>query len=345
MKIKCVIWDLDNTIWKGNLKENKKVILKPKIIEILKNLQDKGIIQSIASKNYKDIAISKLKELNIEQYFVMPQIYYIPKKILVEKILNFINIDEEFVTYIDDDEFERNEIKKYFPNINIYKAENYMDFLTDEKFQINLITEDSRKRTEYLKTKEKRLNAEKDFIGLKEKFMKDANTKIIMHKFSEKNSERVIELIERTNKYNNIGKGIINNDYLLKYIDKEFGNIIVIEMNDKYGQYGTIGAMLFRIRKKKMFIDIFGISCRVLGRGIPISIFSCIINKLFEEKKITEVICKIKYTKKNRESIVLLNLLEFKLNEVKNDIYEFRLNHKVKEMNKEFIDVIINMDN
>ena len=77
-----------------------------------------------------------------------------------------------------------------------------------------------------------------------------------------------------------------------------------------------------------------------LGRGIPISIFSGIINKLFEEKKITEVICKIKYTKKNRESIILLNLLEFKLNKLENDIFEFSLNNKVKKTNKEFIDVI-----
>lgn len=340
MKIKCVIWDLDNTMWEGILGENNNVTLKPRITEVLKYLNSKGIIQSIASKNYESSAINKLKEFNIEQYFVVPQISYSPKNILIRKILEFINIDEEFVAYVDDEEFEINEIKRYFPNINVYKAERYMDFLTDVKFQTDLITEDSKKRTEYLKTKEKRVKAEKDFIGLKERFMQDAKTQIIIHKFSKKNSGRVFELIERTNKYNNIDKGIINENYILKYVKEESGNIIVIEMNDKYGEYGTIGTMLFKIIDKKMFIDAFGISCRVLGRGIPISIFSGIINKLFEEKKITEVICKIKYTKKNRESIILLNLLEFKLNKLENDIFEFSLNNKVKKTNKEFIDVI-----
>lgn len=340
MKIKCVIWDLDNTMWEGILGENNNVTLKPRITEVLKYLNSKGIIQSIASKNYESSAINKLKEFNIEQYFVVPQISYSPKNILIRKILEFINIDEEFVAYVDDEEFEINEIKRYFPNINVYKAEKYMDFLTDVKFQTDLITEDSKKRTEYLKTKEKRVKAEKDFIGLKERFMQDAKTQIIIHKFSKKNSGRVFELIERTNKYNNIDKGIINENYILKYVKEESGNIIVIEMNDKYGKYGTIGTMLFKIIDKKMFIDAFGISCRVLGRGIPISIFSGIINKLFEEKKITEVICKIKYTKKNRESIILLNLLEFKLNKLENDIFEFSLNNKVKKTNKEFIDVI-----
>lgn len=340
MKIKCVIWDLDNTLWEGILNENQNVSLKPKIEEILKFLNKKGIIQSIVSKNYEKDAINKLKDLNIEQYFVFPQISYTPKNILIKNILEFLNIDEEFIVYVDDDEFEINEVKEYFPNINIYKAEKYLELLNDIEFQMNFLTEDSIKRTEYLKTKEKRIKVERNFIGPTEEFMKDARTQIILHSFKQKHLARVLELLERTNKYNNIDKSIVNKEYILKYINENNGKIIVFELNDKYGEYGTIGAMFFRILDQRMFIDTFCISCRVLGRGIPISIFSNIINKLFKEKRILEVVCKINYTKKNRESIVLLNLLNFKLNKVDNNIFEFILNKEIEIINKEFINVI-----
>ena len=345
MKIKCVIWDLDDTIWEGNLKYSNKVELKPKIQEIIKELNNRGIIQSIASKNYKNDAIKKLEALDLNQYFVYPQISYDPKAILVKSILEFINIDEEFVAYVDDDEFELNEIKKAFPNIKIYKSEEYLKFLNLSEFQVNNISDDSKKRTEYYKIMEKRIADEKEYIGLKEDFMRNSRTVIKICKFDNSYLNRVVELIDRTNKYNNGINNIVTKEHVLEYLKDRTCNIIVCSMKDKYGDYGIIGCMFFRKIDSKMVIDTFCISCRVLGRGIAVSIFSNVINNMFEKRKIKEVVCKVNYTKRNRESIVLLNLLKFDLINKDNDLFTFNLNRKADISNNQFIKVIFEGDN
>ena len=48
--IKCVVWDLDNTVWDGILLEDREVVLRPQVVEILKTLDERGILHSIASK-------------------------------------------------------------------------------------------------------------------------------------------------------------------------------------------------------------------------------------------------------------------------------------------------------
>lgn len=50
-KIKCVVWDLDNTIWDGILLEDKTVVIKKSIKKIVKEIDRRGILQSIASRN------------------------------------------------------------------------------------------------------------------------------------------------------------------------------------------------------------------------------------------------------------------------------------------------------
>ena len=67
-KIKCVVWDLDNTIWNGILLENPDVFLRPGIFHIIVELDKKGILQSIASKNNYSQAFERLEALGIASY-------------------------------------------------------------------------------------------------------------------------------------------------------------------------------------------------------------------------------------------------------------------------------------
>ena len=340
MKIKCVIWDLDNTIWDGELKSNRNVQLKKGIRETLNTLYEKGIIQSIASKNYYSDAIARLKELEIDKLFVYPQISYTPKNIMIKKIIDFINIDQENVAFIDDDQFELDEVKNHFKSIKIYQSNEATKLITYDELNFDSISSDGKKRTEYLKVKEKRNFAEENFKGEKEEFLRNANTNIIIEKFSNNHIDRVYELINRTNKYNNFNKQIKTKSDILEYSNNVSNTVLVFKMNDIYGEYGTIGTMFYKIEDNKMYIDLFSISCRILGRGIAIAIFSNIINSLISEKTIKEVICHVEYTKKNRETIVLLNLLDFKLINDKNDDKEFVLNRNINKKNENYINII-----
>jgi len=73
-KVKCVVWDLDNTLWNGTLLEGDKVQLRDGVREIIHTLDARGILHSIASRNHAESALARLRELDLEEYFLYPQI-------------------------------------------------------------------------------------------------------------------------------------------------------------------------------------------------------------------------------------------------------------------------------
>src|SRR5688572_10973480 len=72
--IKCVVWDLDDTLWSGALLEDDSIGLKDNVVEIIKTLDSRGILQSIASKNDYDHAMDRLRGFGLAEYFLYPQI-------------------------------------------------------------------------------------------------------------------------------------------------------------------------------------------------------------------------------------------------------------------------------
>ena len=72
--VKCLVWDLDNTLWNGVLLEDRQVSLRPDAVRVVKTLDERGILQSIASKNNFDDAMTQLRRFGLAQYFLYPQI-------------------------------------------------------------------------------------------------------------------------------------------------------------------------------------------------------------------------------------------------------------------------------
>ena len=93
-KIKCVVWDLDNTLWDGVLIEDgpAKLRLKPGIAEIVQELDRHGILHSIASKNNPEEALQTLKQFQLIDYFLCPQISWQPKSQGIQEIARQLNI-------------------------------------------------------------------------------------------------------------------------------------------------------------------------------------------------------------------------------------------------------------
>ena len=93
-KIKCVVWDLDNTLWDGILVEDgpAKLRLKPGITEIVQELDRHGVLHSIASKNNAEEALQALKQFHLADYFLCPQISWQPKSQGIQEIARQLNI-------------------------------------------------------------------------------------------------------------------------------------------------------------------------------------------------------------------------------------------------------------
>jgi len=84
--VKLVIWDLDDTFWSGTLAEGETTPIE-RNLEIVKTLTDRGIIQSICSKNDRETALARLAEMGVDEYFVFPRISFDPKGMAIAQLI------------------------------------------------------------------------------------------------------------------------------------------------------------------------------------------------------------------------------------------------------------------
>lgn len=117
-KIKLIIWDLDETFWKGTLSE-EGVSPVEENIRLLKAFTDRGIISSIVSKNNFEKAKEKLIQFGVWSNFVFPAIEWAPKGALVKSIIENCQLRAENVLFLDDNHLNLKEAQYYNPGLHI----------------------------------------------------------------------------------------------------------------------------------------------------------------------------------------------------------------------------------
>lgn len=263
---KCVVWDLDNTLWDGVLVEDgaDKLRLKPGIPEILKQLDERGILLSIASKNNFDDAMAVIRKFQLEDYFLFPQISWNPKSLAMREIASNLNIGIDSLLFVDDSKFERGEVGSAVPEVMLLDALEYQNILSRPDCQ-SPVTEESRKRRLFYVDQQRRTVAEKDYRGEYETFLRDCNLRLTIRPMTEANLERVHELTQRTNQMNFSGNRYTK-DYLRTLLQKGDMDTYVLDCEDRFGSYGTIGFCLVDPQTVRMTDLMF--SCRIQGKRV-----------------------------------------------------------------------------
>ncbi|RBL86870.1 hypothetical protein DDE05_07530, partial [Streptomyces cavourensis] len=72
--VKCLVWDLDDTLWQGTLLEDGEVHLPDEVRKVVIELDSRGILQSVASRNDHEHAWARLEAFGVAEYFVLPEI-------------------------------------------------------------------------------------------------------------------------------------------------------------------------------------------------------------------------------------------------------------------------------
>lgn len=274
-KIKCVVWDLDNTLWNGVLLEDESVLLREGVKDTIVELDNRGILQSIASKNNFEDAWAKLKELDVEKYFLYPQIHWGKKSDSISLIAKEINIGIDTIAFIDDQEFERDEVNFSCPMVRCYSSENVKRLLDCSDFMPNFITCDSTKRREMYFNEICRNKDEALFDGSSEEFLYSLKMELSITNATKTDLQRVEELMVRTHQLNSTGY-VYDYETLCNLIDSEKYALYVIGLKDKYGDYGKIGIVLLELQDKIWIIRLFLLSCRVMSKGIGGSVLQYI---------------------------------------------------------------------
>jgi FkbH-like protein len=280
-KAKCVVWDLDNTLWTGILVEDglDKLTLKPEIVDVIKTLDERGILHSVASKNSHDEAMEALKRFGIDGYFLCPQISWRPKSESIGEIARQLNIGTDSLLFVDDSQFELDQVKSAHPEVIAVNALQYRALPKRNECQVP-VTAESRQRREMYQVEAVRQGVAESFADDYTAFLRRSQIRLMIQPMTQENLDRVHELTQRTNQMNFSGnrydrdvlKGILTTPYLSTH---------VLSCDDIFGSYGIVGFSIVDVREPRMTDLMF--SCRVQSKRVEHAFLGHIIRKYIRE--------------------------------------------------------------
>ncbi len=308
VKIKCVVFDLDGTLWRGTLAENPDVKLKDGVREMLSELDRRGILMSIASKNEYTLAESKLRELDILDYFLVPQISWNPKSESIREISTLLNLSTKEFAFVDDTRHERDEVKFHHPDVTVLEASKIPSLLEMEEFCPRFVTEDSRMRRKLYQNDLRRQADEREFHGTSEEFLKTLEMKLTISKVTHGDLERVEELTRRTHQLNSTGR-TFSFEELSSLIDDDRYFFVIASLENRYGDCGKVGLALLEKGESTLTVKLLIMSCRVmtLGVGSALLIYLSHVAELEEKKLLADFI----FTDRNRIMYITYKMLGF----------------------------------
>ena len=320
--VKCIVFDLDNTIWDGTLDANDDVKLNSKIYKYIEKAFQKGIVLAIASKNNYEQAYKKILELGIEKYFYKFYISWDDKYKAINDLANDLNISVEHILFIDDSEIELTEVLYYIPKLQILNVKE-IDLLKQYINNDEVMTDEAKNRNKIYKILEQRKRQEEKMS--KEDFLKYCDIEIDISIAKIEDFNRIQELLARTNQMN-LNNKILTIEELNKMNTKKEYTIYAIRMKDIFADYGIVGTTIINENIDPIEIQYFAISCKVEGRNIGKRVIQFI--KDYAEGKNKNIEARYIYNLKNEKLQALFILNGFVLDNRKYYYYDFLKNNE-----------------
>ena len=264
--VKCLVWDLDNTLWQGTVLEDGRVTLDPRVRDVIVALDERGILQSIASKNDHDLAWKWLEELGLTEYFVLPEIGWHPKSQSIRRIADKLNFADAVMAFVDDQPTERAEVAHHLPEVRCYDAARVLELPDLPEFKPATVTDESKQRRLIYQSGFEREAAREDFQGPDEDFLRTLDLELVVRRASETDLARVEELTLRTSQMN--ATGVHYSDETLRDLIADPGHdVLVASMKDRFGSHGSIGIILLERHPSVWRLKLLATSCRVVSFG------------------------------------------------------------------------------
>jgi methoxymalonate biosynthesis protein len=264
--VKCLVWDLDNTLWQGTVLEDGRVTLDPRVRDVIVALDERGILQSVASKNDHDLAWKWLEEFGVAEYFVLPEIGWHPKSQSIRRIADKLNFADAVIAFVDDQPAERAEVAHHLPEVRCYDATRVLELPDLPEFRPATVTDESKQRRLIYRSGFEREAAREQFAGPDEDFLRTLELEMVVRRASETDLARVEELTLRTSQMN--ATGVHYSDETLRgLLADPAHDVLVASMKDRFGSHGSIGIVLLERHPSVWHLKLLATSCRVVSFG------------------------------------------------------------------------------
>jgi FkbH-like protein len=265
--LKCVVWDLDDTLWDGILAEDARVSLRDEAADTIRALDACGVLNSIASRNSAEDALRQLRAFELDAYFLAPQINWGSKVVSIQKIAETLSIRLDALAFVDDDPVERAEVGSVLPEVRTVAAGEEHKLLAGDLGPVGTVTEESRSRRQMYVADAQRKADEAIFAGSREAFLAELDLRFNIAPAEHGDLPRAAELTLRTNQLNATGRAysIDELDWVRRSPDHD---LLIAGLSDRYGSYGKIGLALVERTPSVWTIKMLLVSCRAISKGV-----------------------------------------------------------------------------
>lgn len=283
---KCIILDLDNTLWGGVIGDDGIENIQIGQLGIgkaftefqywLKKLKNRGIILAVCSKNTEATAREVFDKhpdmvLRADDFAVFVANWE-NKADNIRYIQKTLNIGFDTMVFIDDSAFERNMVREFIPDICVPEMpEDPADYL-EYLYSLNLFetvsySEEDALRTKLYQLDALRTTAQSQFTN-EEDYLDSLKMQSVVAPFNTFNIPRVAQLSQRSNQFNL---------RTVRYAEADIRRIaedpvyypFAFTLEDKFGDNGLIAVVILKEESPDtLFIDTWFMSCRVLKRSM-----------------------------------------------------------------------------
>ena len=284
---KCLILDLDNTLWGGvigddgleGIRLGHGLGIGKAFTEFqmwVKKLKQRGIIICVASKNNEDTAKEPFEKhpdmvLRLEDIAVF-QVNWETKVDNIRTIQQILNVSFSSMVFLDDNPFERNMVRENIPDITVPELPqdpgDYLEYLYSlNLFETASYSNADKDRTKQYQVEAKRVSLSKTFTNEAD-YLKSLNMVSHVSGFTKFNTPRVAQLSQRSNQFNLRTIRYTEAD-VKAYADDPSIIDLSFTLEDKFGDNGLIAVIILKPQDKDtLFVDTWFMSCRVLKRGM-----------------------------------------------------------------------------
>lgn len=291
---KCIILDLDNTLWGGILGEDGIDGIKVSgdypgkayhlFQEALKELSNNGVILAICSKNNEEEALGALDNNPFmvlkKDDFSSWRINWNDKATNIKEIAGELNIGLDSMVFIDDNPSERELIRQMLPMVSVpefpvqpYELPVFCKELFEQYFRVYSITGEDKKKVAQYRANALRSQSQRSFTDM-ESFLESLHIQIEIESANEFNIPRIAQMTQKTNQFNLTTKRYTESDIRSKLEDG--WTIFCMSVSDKFGDSGITGCILIDNDR----IDTLLLSCRILGKGIETAFLNTILVRM-----------------------------------------------------------------
>jgi FkbH-like protein len=299
---KAIIFDCDNTLWKGILGEDgpQNILMSSRTPEgsvfeevqsIALALSKKGVLLCLCSKNNPqdvDEVLNSHPDMKIKnQDIILKKVNWSDKVTNIKAIADELNIGLDSLVFVDDSDFEVDLVRESLPQVTVLRVPSRLsEYPAMIRENLGLFynlsnTKEDLKKTEIYKNQLAREREKSKFENV-EAYLRSLKIKVFMSTNDFSNIPRIAQLTQKTNQFNLTTKRYTEAD-IEKFMKDPSFLVFSFRVVDKFDDNGIVGVVILNLRSSLAKVDTFLMSCRVIGRNVELAVFHWILGEIAKQ--------------------------------------------------------------